>query len=305
MEIRKVIPNDKERMLSSFKPLFGDWDYLPFVIDEWLSPSADKTTWLVEAGSMLVAMGQAVELEAGDWYLNGLRSNPQASPFEIGCAILGMRRVIRKELVSRGAKRLRYGTLPWNKESLRMGSLFGFREHFRLGHSHHNLPGVPARNKGISVQRPDNPTELFEYLNAALVSVYGYFFTWWDTRRLRPSHLKQAFDSGLLLKAQKGTRMTGAAMCYYIPWQRFLVGSIIEGDDESLNALYCEAVKIARSLNCKSIGLVHPSMNELNRRQVLFGLETAGCETVQLIHRSRNLPNLEEKAMIHNHSLNL
>jgi hypothetical protein len=50
-----------------------------------------------------------------------------------------------------------------------------------------------------------------------------------------------------------------------------------------LSALYQAGVESARRLGCKAIGLVHPSLAELHRRQRLFGLDERGCDTVQLL----------------------
>lgn len=274
-------------MLTSFKPLFGDWDYLPLVIDDWLSPSTRELTWVAESGSMLIAMGQALELEPGDWYLHGLRSNPKASSFQIGCAILGMKRVIQKELEARGARTLRYGTLPWFQQSLRMGALFGFKEHFRLGHASHRVPEIPHEVEGIKVDVPEDISPLLDYFreSPSIKTVGGYFFTWWDTRQLREKHLAEAGSQDLLFTAMKGPQMVGAAMFWHIPWQKFLVLSIMEGTDPGLKALYEAGVSAARRLECKAIGMVHPSLEEMHRRQELFGLKTSGCETVQLIYR--------------------
>ena len=82
MFIRKIKREDKEAVLTSFKPMFGDWDYLPLVIDDWLDIITGQITWVVFSDSteqMLVAMGQAYEISPGDWYLRGLRSNAAQS----------------------------------------------------------------------------------------------------------------------------------------------------------------------------------------------------------------------------------
>lgn len=286
MKVRKVVLTDREAMLTSFKPLFGDWDYLPLVIDDWLSPSTKELTWVVESDSMLIAMWQVLELEPGDWYLHGLRSNPKTSLFQIGCAILGMKRVIQKKLEARGARTLRYGTLPWFQQSLRMGALFGFKEHFRLGHRGHPLPEIPDEAEGIKVDVPEEPSSLLKYFreSSTLKPVGGYFFTWWDTRQLREKHLVEARSQSLLFTAMKGRQMVGAAMFWHIPWQKFLVLSIMEGTDQGLKTLYEAGVSAARRLECNTIGMVHPSLEEMHRRQALFSLEPSGCDTVQLIY---------------------
>lgn len=290
MKVRRVIPGDREALLTSFKPLFGDWDYLPLVIDDWLTPLPKQQTWVACSGpsdATLVAMVQAAELADGEWYLNGLRSNPRVHPHQVACAILGLKRTIEKELRNRRADRVRYGTLHNNYESLRLADLLGFREHFRLGHRGHHLSEVPDIVKGIEVELPQDALELLDYLRqgSCLNPVEGYFFTWWDTRRLRKEYLVEALRQNLLFKAVQNRRMVGAAMFWYIPWQEFLVLSIMEGTDEALKALYRAGVMSAHRLKCTAVGMVHPSLKEMHRRQRLFGLQTAGCHTIQLIYK--------------------
>lgn len=287
VEVRKAILSDKQAMLTSFRPMFGDYDYLPLVIDEWLKPSPEQETWVAckgGPGGMLIAMAQADELEPGDWYLGGLRSNPEANPHEVAVAILGLVRAIRDELRAHGAETVRYGTLADFHESLRLASLLGFREHFRLGHAWHPVPETASAPEGIKVTVPDDPRRLLDCFKASssVKPVHGYYFTWWNTRPLRESDLLKAGQDGLLFEATRNRDVIGAAMCWHVPWQEFLVFSIIHGTDEALEALYASAVASAHTLNCKAVGLVHPSLGELNRRQRLFGLEVCGAETVQL-----------------------
>jgi hypothetical protein len=287
-------------MLSSFKPLFGDWDYLPRVIDDWLQPSASVLTWLAfegPAGSALVAMAQAEELEPGDWYLRGLRSNPQTRPHTKAAAMLDLRRAIRDELKARPVDTVRYGTLGDNRESLRLARLFGFSEHFRLAHWGHPLPQLLAAARPASEPSATAPAMLLDYFRQHPSLTQGYFFTWWDTRRLKSEHLARAHEQGLLstVTTEGHDRnpgdfgscperdLEGAALFWHVPWQKFLVFSLMEGTDAALAALYQVGVANAHRLGCKAIGLVHPSLAELHRRQSLFGLDEHGSDTVQLV----------------------
>jgi hypothetical protein len=182
MTVRRSVAADKPAMLTSFKPLFGDWDYLPLVIDDWLKPDASLLTWVAEAGpegGMLVAMAQADELEPGDWYLRGLRSNPQAHPQAVAGAVLSLARRIGAELRQRGAATLRYGTLEDNRESLRLARVLGFQEHFRLAHSWHPLPDPPNAPQHVVTGHPGDPSGLFPGLarGSGVKPAHGYFFT--------------------------------------------------------------------------------------------------------------------------------
>ncbi len=288
MKIRKITLTDRDAMLTSFKPLFGDWDYLPLVIDEWIKPSSHMVTYVVDSEDpdlKLIAMGQAYELEPGDWYLRGLRSNPHAHPHQVAIAILSLKNVIKKLLIAKNAKTVRYGTLEYFHESLRFARLVGFNEHFRLAHNCHPIPEIPEGNDDFEIAVPNNPIKLYDYFRqrSTLAPVNRYFFNWWDTRKLKEKHLIQAANRNLLFEAIRKGEMFGAAMVWFVNWQDFLVISIIEGTDEALKALFRKGIEIAHKLGCKSIGMTHPSMKEMNRRQRLFGLSVDGCFTVQLI----------------------
>ena len=286
MTVRRAGADDREAMLTSFKPLFGDWDYLPRVIDDWLQPSASVLTWLAfegPAGSPLVAMAQAEELEPGDWYLRGLRSNPQARPHTVAAAMLGFSRTIRGELKTRPVDTVRYGTLEDNRESLRLARLFGFREHFRLAHWGYPLPQLLAAANPFPESSATAPSMLLDFFRQGPSLAQGCFFTWWDTRRLKAEHLAHALKQGLLSTVTTADGLEGAALFWHVPWQKFLVFSLMEGTDEALADLYQAGVASANRLGCRSIGLVHPSLAELHRRQSLFGLDEHGGDTVQLV----------------------
>lgn len=290
MNVRKLARSDRQAMLTSFKPLFGDWDYLPLVIDDWLERPTQQTTWLACSGfseGTLIAMVQVDELAPGEWFLRGLRSNPDASPHQVASAILALKRAVESDLAGRRVDTLRYGTLDSNSESLRLAGMLGFREHFRLGHAWHPLPEVPDVVEGVKAQIPDDVSELAHYLrqSSALKPVEDYIFTWWDTRRLRREHLTEAANQALLFQAVKNNGRVGAAMFIHVSWQKFLVLSLMEGTNEALRHLYRAGVRAAHRLGCTAIGMVHPSLEEVHRRQKLFALRPSGCYTVHLIYQ--------------------
>jgi hypothetical protein len=93
-------------------------------------------------------------------------------------------------------------------------------------------------------------------------------------------------------------RIEGAALFWHVPWQKFLVFSLMEGTDEALAALYQAGVESAHRLGCKAIGLVHPFLAELHRRQSLFGLDKHGGDTVQLLLRASGPSARLERTMV-------
>jgi hypothetical protein len=261
--------------------MFGDWDYLPLIIDSLLQPDKGSVTLLVE-NDELVAMAHAYETDPGDWYLRGLRSNPAAGAFRIGVAILACSRAMHAALLELEARRVRYGTLETFAESLRLSRALGFEEDFRIWHAHHPLPEKPVKPVTGIVEAHETDGILDLFLSGSTVSSKEYYFTWWDTRRLTERVLSTAAESGLLLEAVTDGNRTGAALLHHVPWQDMMVLSLVEGDDRSVTSLCQAAFEKARDLGCTAVGLVHPRREEAMRRQALLGLPETGAYTIQL-----------------------
>jgi hypothetical protein len=281
MVVRRAGISDRERVLSSFRPMFGDWDYLPLIIDSLLVQSPDSVTMLVEDDD-LVVMAHAYETDPGDWFLRGLRSNPDAGAFRVGIGILTCSRAMHSELLRRNARRVRYGTLDSFSESLRLSRMLGFEEDFRLWHAHHPVPDKPEETAAGVREASATDGFLDLFLSGASLSGREYYFTWWDTRRLTEKALSDAAGAGMLLEAVRDGRRTGGALLHHVAWQDMLVLSLVEGDDRSIGNLCLAAFEKGRQLGCTAVGLVHPIREEAARRQALLGLPETGAYTIQL-----------------------
>jgi hypothetical protein len=257
------------------------------VIDDWLNESPSQETWVAcsNGDEKLVAMAQAYMIEPGDWYLRGLRSNPNSSRHEVAFAIHGLVRGIGNFLRAKNAETVRYGTLENYSESLRLAKMLGFREHFRLAHASHPVSAIPDIQPDVEAGVPADKSGIFECLvgGLSIKPADGYFFTWWDTRRLTRKYITEPSENVIVFKAAEGGEMTGCAICWWIPWQRHLVLAAMEGSDRALKAMFREAMAVAHEKKAKVFGMVHPYMDEMHRRQRLFGLTETGIHTVQLI----------------------
>lgn len=289
MLVRKATPDDKGAIIKSFRQLYADWDYLPIAIDCWLNEDCNHITWLAcddKDNNLLVAMTQAYEIEPGDWYLRCLRSNPSASYFQNANAVMSIADAIEKDVRSQNAKQVRYGTIDYFEESLRLSEILKFREFFRIAHAYHDIPESPREvSDNINVTVPDDIDEIHNFIleTETLKKSHGYFFTWWDTRKLRKHHVEDAKRNNLLFEVRDGNRIDGLMMMYQVPWQKHVVLPVMEGSYESLIALFNKAVKRTQELEYDSIGLIHVSHDELYHRQNLLGLKQHGTYSVQLI----------------------
>lgn len=266
--------------------MFGTFDYLPRIIDSMLDPDSPTLTLLAVEGDMLVAMSQAREMEPGDWFLRGLRSNSKAGPTLIGAAISALIRDTADYIRRHGARQVRYGTLETFDESRRLGQLLGFEEGFRIWHTHLGMPDSWP-DPGLQVARTEPTEDLLDYFRQGSCLAEGYYFTWWYTRRLRLASLREASERGLLLEMNVSGERRGAALFHYVDWSGLFVFCLVEagGDDEALLSLYWAGLNRARKMGANAVGIVHPSRAEALRRQELLGAGHGGAYTVQLVRR--------------------
>lgn len=279
MRIRTAVEADRDRVLDSFAPMFGTWDYLRLVVDYMLRDT-QRSFSLVAEDHELVVMLHAYETEPGVWFLRGLRSNPGAGAFRIAVGLLGCCRAMYTALREREARLVRFGTLHYFRGSLRLARILGFREDFRLWHALHRIP------EDVRVSGEVADAEVSGELLATMLSSGsihdGYYFTWWDTRTLDRGVLERASAQGLLLETRRDGARSGYALLHHVPWQRLMALSALEGDDESILDIYRTACTRALDLGCTRIGLVHPDRAEVHRRQEMFGFPEKGSYTVQL-----------------------
>jgi hypothetical protein len=284
MRVRSAVESDRERMLTSFAPMFGTWDYLHLVVDFILADSRRTLTFLAEDEDLLV-MVHAYETEPGVWFLRGLRSNPGAGAFRVAIGLVGCCRAMNDELTRRGARRVRFGTLHYFSGSLRLARILGFREEFRLWHAQHRISACTAGPWSAGAAAV--PGELLGYFLRSPSIRGGYYFTWWDTRVLDAAVLHRAWENGLLLEVRRNGSIAGAALLHHVGWQELMVVSIAEGDDRAVHDLHLAAIGKAEELGCIRLGLVHPSREEVARRQTMLGLPERGSYTVQLSRPAR------------------
>jgi GNAT superfamily N-acetyltransferase len=73
---RPALPQDTPRVLELTRTIWGGHDYLPYVWDDWL---ADPRGLLIvtEYGGQVAGTGRLTRCTAQDWWLEGLRVDPQ------------------------------------------------------------------------------------------------------------------------------------------------------------------------------------------------------------------------------------
>ena len=124
-KIRQVLSSDRDDILDVSKNIWDGHDYLPSVIDKWLSDSK-RYVCGVETDGKLVAIASISLIEAGKTgWMEGLRVH-------VDYRKRGYAEALTEHVIEKGrelhVQRLRYATSTENAASLRMGDKNGFRK---------------------------------------------------------------------------------------------------------------------------------------------------------------------------------
>jgi N-acetylglutamate synthase-like GNAT family acetyltransferase len=123
VSVRKVSTSDHNDILEISRHIWEGNDYLPTVIDEWLSDQ-NSHTYGVEADSHLVALANLRLIENGrTGWMEGLRVHPDYRG-------KGFADILTKHLLKKaeklGVERLRHTTSTQNHASMRLAEKYGF-----------------------------------------------------------------------------------------------------------------------------------------------------------------------------------
>ena len=83
---RPALPSDKPAVLEFTKFIWDGHDYIKYVWDDWLADPLGLFA-VAEYHGRAVALGKATFVASGQWWLEGLRVDPQLQGFKIGSHI--------------------------------------------------------------------------------------------------------------------------------------------------------------------------------------------------------------------------
>jgi RimJ/RimL family protein N-acetyltransferase len=139
-KIRKINSSDREDILEISSKIWGGHDYLPSVIDEWLT-NPKCHTYGVEADGRIVAVGNLRLVDRGKTgWMEGLRVH-------VDYRRKGYANTLTQHFLSLGetlkVKRLRYTTGGNNRASIKLAKMAGFNRLFKMSVLwHENLKAI-------------------------------------------------------------------------------------------------------------------------------------------------------------------
>jgi len=119
---RPARPEDKLRVLEITAHTWDDGDYIPEVWDNWLADPQGELTVAVDDG-VVVALSKLTQVVGDQWWIEGLRVDPERRLRGIGQAMVAYQVAHAKRF---GGRVLRYATGIRNEGSHRIAERAGF-----------------------------------------------------------------------------------------------------------------------------------------------------------------------------------
>lgn len=204
LTVRPVRNEDRARVLDICSRVWGGWDYVPLFFDDWLTGHG---FWAAEVSGRVAGFGKATELAPGEWWLEGLRVDPDLSGRGIGTRLSFE---ILKRTLARRPVSLRLATAQKNVGSIRIIEQLGFSELFRT-RLYRGTPRPPAGGATLFVPSPE---QVHRYLGSDPESTANHgLLPWtWLFRQATPEHVAELVAAGVVVASGHGADIDGLAI---------------------------------------------------------------------------------------------
>ncbi len=134
--VRKVIPDDRDRILEISADIWEGNDYIPFIFDKWVADNKGEFS-AVLYNNRIVGFGRLIFITPNDVWLEGLRADQRIKIKGIGTVLSKYYLNKLKEydnLVS-----IRLATYYSNIASITLTERLGFKLKFKMSNKHYSL----------------------------------------------------------------------------------------------------------------------------------------------------------------------
>jgi len=262
--VRPARRADRSAIVAIGKRIWQGWDYVPLFFNRWLRQG---DFWVAELDRVVIGCAKATELAPGEWWLEGLRVDPDRQGEGLGWEI--SRRVLELTLVHRPTT-LRLATADVNRASINIIGRMGFR----LLSTHRFLVG-PARGResGPQLRRPD-PVQTFEFLANSVEcrATHGLMPWTWLFRQVTPEYIGELCRRGLVRGWPERGELEGVLVARphrYFP--RDLDISFVHGTKPALAAFRQYLGGLARRRGSRRVSAM-PTSRAMEQALAGFGL---------------------------------
>lgn len=229
LKVRLATLQDREGILAISRRIWKGEDYVPEVLDAWLSEGGLIVAELEEE---VVGFAKTTELAPGEIWFEGLRVHPEHQGKGVAKALAQAQ---LEHARAKNPRSIRLATVEENAASLHIARELGFQEVARFFYLEADVvkPGHPP-----SLRRPSSE-EAWEFLAAsqALAEAQGFVGLGWRFRSLTPALLVELEKTGAIFAA--GSPPQGLLILVPDPYTPKEIASLVflDGDEEVLPAL--------------------------------------------------------------------
>lgn len=237
--VRAATVEDREAILAISQRIWEGEDYVPFVLDQWLSEGGFI---VAELSGEVVGFAKTTELSPGELWLEGLRVHPDHQGKGIAKALA---KAQLEWALARRPKSVRLATVEENLASLHIAQELGFREIARFSYLEAD---VSAPESLPPLERP-KPQKAWDFLlrSKAFEEAHGLVGLGWRFKTLTFEFLAELCREGHVFMA--GGAASGLLIVFADPYtpKEILALAFLDGEEEALESLLCAAHGVAAS----------------------------------------------------------
>lgn len=267
--IRPAQPQDRPGMEALCAQVWNGEDYVPGVWDEWLADPQGELT-VVTLEGQIVALGKLTRLAEGEWWMEGLRVDPDYRRLGIA-RLLQAHQLVLAEQIGEGV--LRFGTASDNRAVHRNAVRDGFYRVAEFSYYKSNaLPG-PSSARLLA---PDEEEDIWKLITDSPVreAAAGLYELDWRWMRLTRSRLAAHLAAGEVWGIDWKGHLAALAILPVDSERENLSVAYLDGSPEAITTLVWTLRSHADRLGFPMLRLRPPSYPPLED-----GIEAAGIST--------------------------
>jgi GNAT superfamily N-acetyltransferase len=229
LRVRLALPEDRERILAISAKIWAGQDYIPHVLDRWLSEGG---LFVAELSGKVVGFAKNTELSPGEIWLEGLRVDPEHQRKGVAKALA------RAQLEAALAKKphsVRLATVEENLASLHIAQELGFREIARFSY----LEADVVEPKSLPQAEKPESKEAWDFLqhSSAFSEARGLVGLGWRFRTLTFDFLTELCNEGNVFAP--GKDLSALLIVFPDPYtpEEILALAFLDGEELALEKL--------------------------------------------------------------------
>lgn len=233
LTFRPVYPEDKPRVLEITAHTWGDGDYIPEVWERWLADPKGEFTAAVQEG-VVVAIAKLTWQGEGQWWLEGLRVDPERRLKRIGQAMCIYQVGLVKKL---GGRVIRYMTGIRNDGSHRIAERAGFHVLTRFVERVADKTDGPVKAVTLTQNDLDAAWNIVRASDVARMT-QGIYVCDWKACEITPERVAEHLGRGEIMGVRdEAGRVQAWCLTHVEPdWDR-LGMMCLDGDTDGIAAL--------------------------------------------------------------------